>query len=210
MKGTLRDSLLAGLFMVLWSLVAGAQEYIELSPPRPTDDPSKVEVIEFFWYGCPHCYRFDPYLEEWLKNKPANVTFRRQPAIFGPHWEPHARAYYTAEVLGVLDKIHKDLFDVMHKERKRMTSEEEMADFFAAHGVDKQTFNNTFHSFSVEMKVRQAESIPASYGITGVPAVVVNGKYLISGTTTKGFDNMIKVMDDRVKHELNGQSTATR
>jgi len=204
-KRTLRELVLAGLLLAFCSLAAVAGEYTELNPPRPTDDPSKVEVIEFFWYGCPHCYRFDPYLEKWLKNKPDKVVFKRQPVIFGPHWEPHARAYFTAQALGVLDKVHKDMFDAMHKEKKRLTSEEELAEFFAAHGVDKKTFRSTFHSFSVDMKVRQAESIPADYGITGVPAIVVDGKYLISGRTAKGFDGMIKVMDERVKHELNGR-----
>ncbi len=205
MKRALHDIIVAGLLLALCSFSAGAKEYLELNPPRPTDDPAKVEVIEFFWYGCPHCYRFDPYLEQWLKNKPDNVVFKRQPVIFGSHWEPHARAYFTAQVLGVLDKIHRDLFDTMHKKKKRMTSEDELVEFFAAHGVDKETFQNAFHSFSVEMKVRQAESIPAEYGITGVPAVVVNGKYLITGRTAKGFEGMIEAMDERVKHELKGR-----
>ncbi len=201
MRMTIRY-ILTGLLLAFWCLSAGAQEYIELNPPRPTDDPTKVEVIEFFWYGCPHCYRFDPYLAAWLKEKPANVVFKRQPVIFGRGWEPQARAYFTAEVLGVVDKIHQDFFDAMHKDKKRMVTEEELAEFFAVHGVDKETFKNAFYSFSVDMKVRQAEGIAPEYGINGVPSIVVNGKYLITGRTAKGFENMIKVMQERVKHEL--------
>ena len=139
--------LLLGLLMGL-GLLAQAKNFVELNPPRPTEDPTKVEVIEFFWYGCPHCYRFDPYLEAWRKKQPDQVLFKRQPVIFGPHWAPQARAYFTAEVLGVVDKIHRDFFDAMHQEKKRMAGEEELAKFFAEHGIDEQTFKNAFHSFA--------------------------------------------------------------
>jgi len=201
MKKSMR-SFLIGVLLTVWGLSASAKEYIELSPPRPTDDPSKVEVIEFFWYGCPHCYRFEPFIAAWVKEKPDNVVFKRQPVIFRDGWAQHARAYFTAEVLGVVDKTHQDFFDAMHKERKSMTNEDELAEFFSRHGVDKETFSNAFHSFSVDMKVRQAESVAAEYMISGVPAIVVNGKYLITGRTAKGFDNMIKVLQERVNHEL--------
>ncbi len=186
-----------------WWLASGlaAQEYLELNPPRPTADPTKIEVIEFFWYGCPHCFRFDPYLEEWLKNKPAEVVFKRQPVIFGPNWAPQARAYFTAEVLGVVDKIHKDFFTAMHVDKKPMASEEELAEFFAAHSVDRQAFKNAWQSFAVDMKMRQAETIGADYGITGVPALAVNGKYVITGQTAKTYARMIEVLQNLVERE---------
>ncbi|GAB6067285.1 thiol:disulfide interchange protein DsbA [Methylothermus subterraneus] len=190
--------------ILLGWLLAGAvaaQEYVELNPPRPTADPTKIEVIEFFWYGCPHCFRFDPYLEDWLKSKPAEVAFRRQPVIFGPHWAPQARAYFTAEVLGVVDKIHKDFFDAMHVAKKPMASEEELAEFFVAHGVDRQAFQSAFRSFAVDLKVRQAEAIAADYGITGVPSLVVNGKYAITGQTAKTYAKMIEALKTLVERE---------
>ncbi|BCX80489.1 protein dithiol oxidoreductase (disulfide-forming) [Methylomarinovum caldicuralii] len=199
MKAMLR-TLFAG-WLLLLALPAFAKPYLELNPPKATEDSGKVEVIEFFWYGCPHCYRFDPYLEAWRKKQPADVVFKRQPAIFGPHWAPQARAYFTAETLGVVDKIHKDFFDAMHKQKKRMASEEELAAFFAAHGVDQETFKNPFHSFMVDMKMRQAEAMAPEYGITGVPALVVNGKYLITGRTAGSFEDMIKVLDQLVAQE---------
>ncbi len=179
----------------------GAQEYLELNPPRATADPAKVEVIEFFWYGCPHCFQFDPELEAWLKSKPAEVIFKRQPVIFGPKWAPQARAYFTAEVLGIVDKIHKDFFDAMHVNKKPMASEEELAEFFAAHGVDRKAFENAFRSFAVDVKMRQAETIAADYGITGVPSLVVNGKYAITGQTAKSYAKMIEVLKSLVERE---------
>lgn len=195
-----------------WCLTGGvvAQEYLELNPSRPTQDPDKVEVIEFFWYGCPHCFRFDPYLEEWVKGKPAEVVFKRQPVIFGANWAPQARAYFTAEVLGAVDKIHKDLFNAMHVDKKPMASEEELTEFFAAHGIDRQDFKNAFRSFAVDMKMRQAEAIAADYGITGVPALVVNGKYAITGQTAKSYAKMIEVLKALVEREQQRLSTAAR
>ncbi len=178
-----------------------ADEYIVLDPPRPTDNSGKVEVIEFFWYGCPHCYRFDPHLAAWLKTKPDDVVFKRQPVIFGKHWAPHARAYFTAEVLGVVDKIHKDFFDAMHVKKKPLSTEEELADFFAARGVDKETFKKAFNSFAVDLKMRQANEIAGTYGIDGVPAIAVNGKYKVTGSTAKNYENMIKVMQQLVDQE---------
>lgn len=195
-----------------WCLTGGvvAQEYLELTPPRPTADPTKVEVIEFFWYGCPHCFRFDPYLEEWIKGKPVEVVFKRQPVIFGANWAPQARAYFTAEALGVVDKIHKDFFNAMHVDKKPMASEEELTEFFAAHGIDRQDFKNAFRSFAVDMKMRQAEAIATDYGITGVPALVVNGKYAITGQTAKSYAKMIEVLKDLVKRERQRLITSAR
>lgn len=191
------------IFWLLWGgcLNALAQGYLELNPPRPTQDPSKVEVVEFFWYGCPHCFRFDPYLEEWAKNQPADVVLRRQPVIFGANWAPQARAYFTAEVLGVVDKIHKDFFNAMHLDKKPMASEEELTEFFAARGIDRKAFKEAFHSFAVDMKMRQAEAIGADYGITGVPALVVNGKYAITGQTAKSYEKMIEALKTLVERE---------
>ena len=178
-----------------------AQEYLELNPPKATADPTKVEVIEFFWYGCPHCFQFEPYLEAWLKEKPAEVTFRRQPVIFGPKWAPQAKGFFTAEVLGVVDKIHQDFFRAMHVDKKPMASEEELAEFFAAHGVDRKAFADAFRSFAVDVKMRQAETLAAEYGITGVPSLVVNGKYAITGQTAKSYARMIEVLKEMIERE---------
>jgi thiol:disulfide interchange protein DsbA len=185
---------------------AKGEGYAEVIPAQPTQDPDKVEVIEFFWYGCPHCYRLEPYLKAWLEDLPPNVQFIRQPAVFGPRWAPHARAYFTAEALGVVDKVHADLFDVTQNQKRSLSDEAELAEFFAAHGVDKEQFKQAYHSFIVDTKMRQAQAMSARYGVTGVPALIINGKYRTNGTLAKSFDNMIVIMNYLITSESKERS----
>ncbi len=192
-------------FMLIFAFSSSTQAessgYEELSRPQPTQNPDKVEVIEFFWYGCPHCYSFEPALSEWLKNKPENVEFIRIPAVFSKLWGKHAKAYYTAEALGVVDKVHADFFDAIQNKRQKLTSEDDLADFFAAHGVDKQAFHEAYNSFLVDAKLRQAQAMAPRYGVTGVPAIIVNGKYKVTASLAKSQDNMINVMNELIKKE---------
>jgi protein dithiol oxidoreductase (disulfide-forming) len=177
-------------------------EYQRIVPPQPTETAPKVEVVEVFWYGCPHCFHFEPALEEWLKHKPDDVVFRRMPAIFtNPIWELDARAYYTAEALGVLDKIHPALFDAMHKSHRRLDTEAALAAFFAEHGVSHEEFQRTFHSFYVDTKVREARLMSQRYGIDGVPAMVVAGKYRTEASLAGSEEAMLRVVDFLVARE---------
>ncbi len=184
-----------------------AEEYLEgvhyerIEPPQPTATGSKVEVRVVFWYGCPHCYRFEPYMERWLRNKPKEAQLVHMPGIFRPLWELHARAYYTMELLGVVDKLHKPLFDAMHLERRRLDNEQALEDFFAEHGVAREDFRKTFRSFAVETRVRQAKLLTRRYGIDGVPAVIVNGKYRLNNGMTGGPAETLKVINYLVKLE---------
>jgi protein dithiol oxidoreductase (disulfide-forming) len=178
-----------------------ASGYELISPAQPVSDPSKVEVIEFFWYGCPHCYHFESELSSWLKKKPANVTFIRQPAVFNEHWAAHAKAFYTAEALGVLEKMHADFYDAVQNKKRALESEDDLADFFAEHGVDKNDFHKAYKSFSVDTRTRQAEALGPRYGITGTPSLVINGKYRVSGSTAKSFGNMLEITDALIKQE---------
>lgn len=175
--------------------------YETLSPAQPTRNPEKIEVIEFFWYGCPHCYSLEPYLKEWLKTKPDNVEFVRQPAVFNKVWGNHAKAYLTAEALGVVDEIHADFFDAVQNQRKKLQTEDELAEFFAAHGVDEAKFREAYNSFLVDAKLRQAQSMAPRYGITGVPAIIVNGKYKTSGPLAKSNENIINVINELIAKE---------
>ncbi|WP_031434400.1 thiol:disulfide interchange protein DsbA/DsbL [Methylomarinum vadi] len=197
----LKKSLLLLLFT--FSAWAAAQPlgYEKITPPQPTQNPDKVEVIEFFWYGCPHCYSFEPSLSEWLKNKPDNVEFIRQPAAFSKLWADHAKAYFTAEALGVVDKVHADMFDAIQNKKQALRSEDDLAKFFVAHGVDETEFRNAYNSFLVDAKVRQAQAMPARYGITGVPALIINGKYKTNGPLAKSQSNMIKIMNELIAQE---------
>jgi thiol:disulfide interchange protein DsbA len=197
------------LFLCALSLNAGAESaagkepegYELISPAQPSSDPSKVEVIEFFWYGCPHCYHFEPDLNAWLKNKPENVVFIRQPAIFNAHWAAHAKAFFTAQALGVLEKMHADFYDAIQNKKMALESEEDLAKFFAEHGVKEAEFHKAYRSFAVDTKMRQAEAMAARYGVTGTPSLVVNGKYRVSASQAKTFDNMIKVMKSLIAQE---------
>lgn len=178
-------------------------EYLLIKPPVDTSAPGKIEVVEVFWYGCPHCYRFEPDLVKWKKSKPANVEFVRVPAIFPnrPIWENHARAYYTAEVLGVLDKIHQPLFDALHKNKQRVYSQEQLASFFAQYGVSSEDFNNTYKSFAVDVKIRRARELTNRYGIDGVPTLIINGKYRTYSSIANGHQGMLDVTDFLIKKE---------
>lgn len=153
------------------------KDYVRLPNPVPTSAPDKIEVVELFWYGCPHCYDLEPSTREWLKRKPDNVVFVRIPVAFGSNWEPGARAYYAAEALGVLDQMHQPLFDAMHREKRKLGSEDELAAFFAEHGVDQESFRKAYKSFQTETQLRRGNQLAQRYGVRGVPAVIVNGKY---------------------------------
>ncbi len=206
-KNTLCVLLLAFAFIA--QAVAEEQPYELLSPAQPTQNPDKIEVIEFFWYGCPHCYSFEPMLAQWLKNKPENVEFIRQPAVFSRLWELHAKAYYTAEALGVLDKVHADFFDAIQNKRQKLADKDELAEFFAGHGVDKAAFEEAYDSFLVDAKLRQARAMAPRYGVTGVPAVIVNGRYKVTARLAKSQQNMIKVINDLIKKESKQSAGST-
>jgi thiol:disulfide interchange protein DsbA len=168
-------------------------DYDLVNPPQPTQDPKKVEVIEFFWYGCPHCLEFEPDLNGWLKTKPQNVLFIRQPAVFNDQWAAHAKAFYTAEALGVSDKLHADFFEAIQHKKEKLLTEDDQAKFFVAHGIDEAAFHQAYKSFAVDSKMRIATVQGAKYGITGTPSLVVNGKYLVSPGKSKSFSRMIEI-----------------
>ncbi|MCG3203121.1 MAG: hypothetical protein NFCOHLIN_03040 [Gammaproteobacteria bacterium] len=177
-----------------------------VSPPQPTQSGDQIEVMEIFWYGCPHCHDFEPYLLKWLENKPADVAFRRMPGIFRQSWIPAARAFYTAETLGVLDRMHPALFKAIHEEQRGPSTNEEWSKFFGELGVSETEFAQAWDSVEVAKKVREAMAQVQNYGIEGVPAMVVAGKYQTSaGMEGVGsFDAMLKVVDalvDKVRTE---------
>lgn len=178
-------------------------EYLKINPAVSTSvDKGQVEVVELFWYMCPHCFHFEPDIKEWLKNKPKNVVFKRVPAIFSPSWRFFAKVYYTNEILGVTEKIHGRLFKALHEDRARLGNAAAMAKFVEKHaGVKKQKFMDVFNSFSVDAKVRKAEDLSKRYGAQGVPTLVINGKWRTGGAIAGGHKGMIKVLDHVIKIE---------
>lgn len=206
------------LYLLLLSPFAAAAEqtfiegvhYQAIRKPLPTSHPSKIEVMEMFWYGCPHCYHFEPLLEKWIEEKPNNVAFVRTPAVFRDSWLLHAQAFYTAKALGVLDKSHRALFDAIHSERRQLNTKEALAEFFATLGVPKEDFLQTFDSFAVKGRLQHAVVITRTSGITGVPAMIVNGKYRTDASMAGNFKRMLKVVDYLVtKESANSSAQAT-
>ncbi len=175
--------------------------YQTLATPQSVEDPTKVEVIEFFWYGCPHCFHFEPLLHKWEQSLPDYVNFIRQPAIFSALWAKHAKAYFTAEALGVVDKVHADFFDAIQNKKQKLETEDQLAKFFVDHGVDEKKFRDAYNSFLVDAKMRQAKMMGPRYGITGVPAIVINGKYKTNGRLAGSHEKMIQVMNKLIKQE---------
>jgi len=172
-----------------------AERYKELSSPQPTRTGNKIEVLEVFWYGCPHCYQFEPVVEKWLEEKAGYIEFVRIPGVLGKQWLPHARAYYAAEKLGVLEKIHQPLFNAIHNEKRKIFDEKSLKKFFAEHGVDGNDFDKAYQSKEVEESVRTAFSAGKNYELTGVPTVVINGKYTTSASMAGSFDKVIEVIN---------------
>jgi thiol:disulfide interchange protein DsbA len=184
---------------------AQGQRYEPINPPVPTESEGKVEVVEFFWYGCPHCYHLEPSLDEWLKRKPENVAFRRIPAPLNPRWTPHARFFYAAELMGVGEELHKPLFDAMHRDKKRIYSKEDLIRFAVQHGVNETEFRSAWDSFPVELKVQRARKLAARYRLTGVPALGINGKYKTGTSMVQSYPQVIEVLDELVARESGNQ-----
>lgn len=176
--------------------------YRTLPVAQPTGaPPGKVEVAEVFWYGCPHCYTLEPHVQAWRAEMPANAEFVRIPASLNRNWQLHARAYYTAEALGVLEDVHEELFREIHTKGNRLMTEDALIEFFGRHGVSAEQFKETFNSFAVQTKLRQSDSLVRRYRITGVPAIVVNGKYVTGADLAGGERQVFEVVDYLVAKE---------
>lgn len=175
--------------------------YDVITPAVRTANPDKIEVAEFFWYGCGHCYTFEPMIGQWKKTLADDVDFRGSPAMWNPQMEMHARAFYTAEVLGVLDTMHPVIFQAMNVDGKRLSSEAEIAQLFVANGVAEEDFLKAYRSFGVNSLVGQANARARSAKVTGTPALMVNGKYHISTRKAGGQANMLKLADYLVEKE---------
>lgn len=179
-------------------IVAG-RDYLVLNPVQPTATEGKVEVIEFFWYGCPHCYELHPYLKQWLKHKPRDVEFRYVPAVARESWVPGAKLFYALEALGELDRLNDRVYDAIHLEQVDLNDERVLLDWVAKQGLDRQKFLDAYHSFAVQAKVAKARQMARDYRLRGVPTLVVDGKYLTSGTQAGSLQGAVAVMDELVK-----------
>ncbi|MDT8427980.1 MAG: thiol:disulfide interchange protein DsbA/DsbL [Pseudomonadales bacterium] len=176
--------------------------YIVLETPQRTADPEKIEVMEIFWYGCGHCFRFQPLVENWHANMADDIVFVQLPAVWNSLMQVHAQAFYTAEAMGVLPQVHTPLFNALNLEGNRLQNERQIATLFAKYGVNEEEFGKVFNSFSVRTKVNQLERKMRDYQIQSTPNMSVNGKYLIStNEAVRTQQEMLDVVDFLVAKE---------
>ncbi len=206
-----RRWLIASLLTLLLPAVACAKDsastfvegehYVRLDNEVRTVNPNKIEVTEVFWYGCSHCFHFEPMVHAWSKKQADDVVFVQSPAMWNRVMETHARAFYTAKALDVLDKVHQPIFNAINMERNMLRDADALAELFAQHGVEREKFMKVFNSFSIDSQVRQADARARGYGIQGTPEMVVNGKFRVSTRTAGSQRNMLKVVDYLVEQE---------
>jgi len=183
-------------------------QYVPVQPQPPVATDDRVEVVEFFWYGCPHCRDFEPVVNRWAAALPDNVTFTQVPVMFGGAADLHAQVYYALEGMGELGRLHEKLFHAMHVEKRKLRSREEVDAFLAANGVDMDAFRDAMNSFAVAAKVNRARALMRRYGVRSVPALVVDGRYR-SGTGFSGYEEITEVADflvDKVLEQRRAQA----
>lgn len=180
--------LLAAISLSLVALTAGAApanpqngvDFRTLQSPQQTDAAGKVEVTEFFWYGCPHCNTFDPALADWVRKQGDKISFRRVPVAFRDTFVPQQKMYYALEAMGKIEDVHKKIFNAIHVERQTLDTDKAITEFIARQGIDKDKFTEVYNSFGVQSKVRRASQLQSNYEIDGVPTIAINGRYLTS------------------------------
>jgi protein dithiol oxidoreductase (disulfide-forming) len=197
---------LAALLIATPALAQGNFQYTELKPTQPVEtDGKKIEVVEFFWYGCIHCYNLEPVLETWLKKLPPDTQFRRVPAVFNQRWAHDAVIYYTLEAMGLVDKLHRPLFDAIHRDKLDTANEKALTQFLQKHGVDPKKFLETMKSFGVQSKTRRAVQLTTAYKIDGTPAMAVQGRYTVSADQGRSREGMLETVNHLVEQVRKGK-----
>ncbi|HRN81586.1 thiol:disulfide interchange protein DsbA/DsbL [Nitrosomonas europaea] len=190
---------LAGVLIAHAEIVEG-RDYTVLSAPQPTEgDSEHIEVIEFFWYGCPHCSDLHPHLSRWLENKPADVAFRFVPAILRNNWVPGAKTFYAMESLGLTQTLHDKVYHAIHREKTDLSKEATLFDWIGKQGVDRDKFIGAYNSFTVQNQANRSAQMIRQYKLTGVPALVVDGRYLTSGKAGGTPQDTISVLNQLIE-----------
>lgn len=201
---------LAGLVVVPAARAQGAapvegRDYVKLSQRQPVQDPKRLEVIEFFWYGCPHCFAFEPVLEAWLKKLPPDINFRRMPVAFREvPFVLHQKLYFALETMGLVEQMHRKVFNAMHVDHNPLNTPEAIGDFVAKNGIDRAKFLDTMNSFGVAGKAKQAAALSAGYKIDGTPAMGIDGRYFTSGSLSGSNERALQVTDYLVAQARKG------
>lgn len=202
--GFVKKLFAAGALLLAVGSAQAQTGYEVLAAPQKTASPDKIEVIEFFWYGCPHCFAFEPHIGPWHDNAADNVEFIRMAPPLNPAWKVHSQAFYAAELMGVVEQFHEPMFNAIHRDKKRMRKPSDIADFAASLGIDGEQFEKNMKSFAVDAKIRQSMQKARDFKISAVPSVIVNGKYKTSGSIAGSYPELIKVLDLLVEKETAG------
>lgn len=182
------------------SALRAGVEY-RLIDPQPTARDGRIEVIEFFWYGCPYCHELQPSLEDWVRRMPPDVTLRRIPAILRDAWAPHVRVFYTLEALGELERLHQQVYHGYHVEELHMSKPDVMAQWAVRQGIPREKWLAAYESAEVSQKVEQAKALTRKYEVRGTPTLVVNGRYLTSSSMAGSVRGVMPVVDELIRME---------
>jgi len=166
---------------------------------QPVETGDLIEVIDFFWYGCPYCDQLQPGLEAWVKRKPADVALRRIPAILNDSWKAHARIFYTLESLNEVERLHLEVYRGYHVEKLHMSKPDVMVEWAVRHGIDRQRWLDAYYSREVDEKVERARALTQAYTVAGTPTLVVDGRYLTSGNLAASLQEMIATVEDLIR-----------
>lgn len=178
--------------------------YNRLTPTQPINSsPDQVEVTEVFWYGCPHCFAFDPILSDWESGKAEYINFVRIPAVWNPLVRFHAQGFYTSQVLGKEDEIHEAFFDEIHRGGNYLDTPDKLAEFFARFDVSRDEFDSAFNSLEVNTRLQRSEELSRRYQIQSVPSMVINGKYTSNASMTGDYDSLLELVDELAARENN-------
>src|SRR5262245_9664038 len=180
------------------------RDYARLAQPLPMPATGKIEVVEFFGYWCPHCNSFEPTLDAWSRKLPADVVFKRVPVAFSAPQEPYAKIFFTLEAMGLLEQMHRKVFAAIHVQRQHLEKDSEILDFMKANGVDAAKFSETYKSFTVASKFKQARQLADAYRIDGVPTLGIHGRYFTSPSLAGGAEQALKVTDQLIQRARQG------
>ena len=196
-------ALVAAALLSFSALASGPEafeghDYVRVQAPQPVATGNRIEVLEFFWYRCPHCFQLEPALNTWIKTLPKDAQVRRVPAVFRPDWLPGAKLYYTLEQMNLLGRLHDKVFDAYHVENINLNDPKVLGNWIAKQGVDRKQFESLYNSFSIQSRATQGAQLATAYAISGVPAFIIDGKYATSVSMTGSQARLFQVLDQLI------------
>lgn len=193
---------LAAFIILITSPNVFAQKYVQISTEKQQESKSII-IYEFFWYGCPHCYNLEPTMERIEADLDKDTKIVKLPVALRDSWIPHAKLYYALQQMGKIDEVHNLIFEEIHLEDNRLNTEQQMVDFLGKHGIDTNKFMEKYNSFGTEARIKKASNLAKKYQINSVPTIIVNGKYLTSGSYVSSYDELYSVINLLIERERN-------